>query len=97
MKAKHSPKPSLRIKCDRTAILRRTTRIVNNIHYNIGIERDEIRRLTDDKVISLLEEGAAPLLRKPQFKALQLHFHVNLLYLFTGLGPEFLNQNQQAK
>lgn len=81
-------KATLRVHCDHTAITRRARQIVEKIHIS-GIDHQEIARLTDTTVLSLLN-GASPQLRKPQFKALATHFDVSLLYLWTGIGPEFI-------
>ena len=81
-------KHSLRITTDESHIIRRAREIVQEL-IKSGVTHDEISRLTDTTVLSLLD-GAAPTLRRPQFNALALHFNVNKLWLWTGYGPKYL-------
>lgn len=84
-------KQILRITCDETQIVKRARRAVETIVAS-GTDHQEIARLTDTTVLSLLD-GATPILRRPQFNALARHFNVSRMWLWTGHGDMFLNES----
>jgi len=81
-------KHSLRITTEDTHIIRRAREIVQELVKG-GVSYDEIARLTDTTVLSLLD-GATPTLKRPQFNALARHFNVSRFWLWTGYGPKYL-------
>jgi len=85
-------KPKLTITTSEPAITTRARKIVQRL-VDDGVEIDQIARLTDTTILSLLD-GASPRLGRPQYKALFTHFDVNPLWLWTGYGPEFIKPGE---
>lgn len=81
----------LKADTDPEQITKRARQVVEKIVAN-GTSHHDIARLCDTTVLSLLD-GAKPTLRRPQFMALARHYNVNLLWLWSGLGCEFINVN----
>ncbi len=83
-----SKQSTLRIICDEFLIAKRAHEVVKEL-VNRGHTHDEIARLTDSTVVSLLDGGSPT---RAQYTALATHFNVSRLWLWTGLGPMILDE-----
>lgn len=83
-----SKQSTLRIICDDYLIAKRAHEAVKEL-VKLGHTHDDIARLTDSTVVSLLDGGTPT---RAQCTALATHFQVSRMWLWSGLGPMFLDE-----
>jgi len=84
-------KHSIKVICEDHHITRRALEAVQAL-INRGIEHDDIARLTGCTVTTLLNPSTR--LNRSHYQALAAHFNVCRLWLWTGLGPMFLDESK---
>ena len=81
---------TLRIICDEYLIAKRAHEAVKAL-VDKGHTHDDIARLTDTTVVSLLDGGMPT---RAQHTALAVHFNVSRMWLWTGMGSMFLDETK---
>jgi hypothetical protein len=84
-------KHSLKIITDDHLINKRAQEVVQEL-INQGNSHDDISRLTGCTILALVTPVST--LNRSHFKALSTHYHVSMLWLWTGYGKMFIDPSK---